>query len=449
MDQTIDMTTGSPVKHLLTFTLPLWLTNIGQQLYMITDASIVGRGVGVSALASVGSCDWIYWMVLWIIMGLTQGFATFISRYFGMKDYAKTNKVIAMSALLCGVIGVFLTICGLLLANPLLKLLKTPQDIIDGAASYLLTMLSGTLCVMAYNMAAAVLRAFGNSRHPLYAMLIAATVNIVLDILFIFGFNWGITGAAAASVLAQLISFFYCLAQIRKITIISLPREIWKADFDMLTELFKFGLPVALLYVFIAASGIVVQYAINLQGSVFVAGFTATNKIYGLMECTAISLGVAIATFCSQNYGAKNYKRFKEGVLKGFLLTELMALVITFLVLLPGKYLLKLFIAPGSSYGSSALQVAELYLFISGIFLVILFPIHTYRNGLNALGDSFWPMVSGAAECVARSVTAIFLVNLFGRELLFYTEPAAWIAALAFSVIPYYCYQQKRLAEKI
>ena len=445
MNQTTDMTTGSPVRHLIIFTLPLWLTNIGQQLYMITDASIVGRGVGVSALASVGSCDWIYWMILWVIMGLTQGFATFISRYFGMKDYAKTNKVIAMSTLLCGAIGIFLTICGLLLARPLLELLKTPQDIINGAAYYLLTMISGTLCVMAYNMAAAILRAFGNSRHPLYAMLIAATVNIALDILFVFGFHWGITGAAAASVLAQLVSFFYCLTQIKKITVVSLPRQVWKMDFHMLAELFKFGLPVALLYVFIAASGIVVQYAINLQGSVFVAGFTATNKIYGLMECTAISLGVAIATFCSQNYGAKNYQRFKEGVWKGFLLTEFMAVVITILVLLPGKYLLKLFIAPEGSYGSSALQVAELYLIVSGIFLVILFPIHTYRNGLNALGDSFWPMVSGAAECVARIVTAICLVKLFGRELLFYTEPAAWIAALIFSVIPYYCYQKKLL----
>ena len=445
MNQTTDMTTGSPVRHLIIFTLPLWLTNIGQQLYMIIDASIVGRGVGVSALASVGSCDWIYWMVLWIIMGLTQGFATFISRYFGMKDYAKTNKVIAMSTLLCGAIGVFLTLSGLLLARPLLELLKTPQDIIDGAAYYLLTMISGTLCVMAYNMAAAILRAFGNSRHPLYAMLIAATVNIALDILFVFQFHWGITGAAAASVLAQLVSFFYCLAQIRKIAVVSLPRQVWKIDFHMLAELFKFGLPVALLYVFIAASGIVVQYAINLQGSIFVAGFTATNKIYGLMECTAISLGVAIATFCSQNYGAKNYQRFKEGVWKGFLLTELMAVVITILALFPGKYLLQLFIAPEGSYGSSALQVAELYLFISGVFLVILFPIHTYRNGLNALGDSIWPMVSGAAECVARIVTAIFLVKLFGRELLFYTEPAAWIAALLFSIIPYYCYQKKLL----
>ena len=163
------------------------------------------------------------------------------------------------------------------------------------------------------------------------------------------------------------------------------------------------------------------------------------------MECTAISLGVAIATFCSQNYGAKNYQRFKEGVWKGFLLTELMAVVITILALFPGKYLLLLFIAPEGSYGSSALQVAELYLFISGVFLVILFPIHTYRNGLNALGDSIWPMVSGAAECVARIVTAIFLVKLFGRELLFYTEPAAWIAALLFSIIPYYCYQKKLL----
>lgn len=439
------MTVGSPLRLLVHFTLPLWLTNIGQQLYMIIDASIVGRGVGVHALASVGSCDWIYWMILWIILGLTQGFATFISRYFGMKDYDKTNKVIAMSTILCAAIGIFLTLCGILAARPLLKLLHTPDDIIDGAACYLLTMTGGTMCVMAYNMAAAILRAFGNSRQPLYAMLIAAAVNIILDIVFVFGLHWGITGAAAASVIAQLLSFFYCLIQIKKIPFIRLDREKWRPDFNMLCELFKFGLPVVFLYIFIAASGIVVQYAINLQGSVFVAGFTATNKIYGLLECTAISIGVAIATFCSQNYGAGKSLRFKQGMRQGFLLIELTALIITAISIAGGHYLLKLFIDGSSGYGAAALQVAELYLFVSAVFLVILFPIHAYRNGLQALGDSFWPMLSGAAECVARILTATLLVSWYGRELLFYTEPAAWIAALIFSAVPYYCYQKKLL----
>ena len=442
------MTAGSPVKLLICFTLPLLLTNIGQQLYMIADASIVGRGVGVQALASVGSCDWIYWMILWVILGVTQGFATFVSRYFGMKDEDKTNQVIAMSTLLCLFIGLFLTLCGMGLAGVLLKLLQTPADIIDGAHRYLLVMTGGTLCVTAYNMAAAILRAFGNSRHPLYAMLIAALINIALDLLFVFVFHWGITGAAAASVIAQLIAFLFCLKEICKIpTVRKMEKKHWHPDFTMLIELFKFGLPISLLYVFIAASGIVVQYAINLQGSIFVAGFTATNKMYGLMECTAISLGVAIATFCSQNYGAGNMKRFREGVWKGFLLTELMALVITFLTIFLGPYLLTMFIDPASHDGAWALQVSELYLFVSAIFLVILFPIHTYRNGLQALGNAVWPMLSGASECVARILSGTLLVALWGRELLFYTEPAAWVAALLFSVIPYYWYQKKLVQE--
>ena len=156
MSRVKDMTGGSPARLILTFAFPLMLTNIGQQFYMIADAAIVGRGVGVKALAAVGSTDWSYWLILWTVSALTQGFATFISRYFGMKDYRIMNKAIAMSALLCAAIGIFLTAAGLAAADPLLRILKTPEDIIDGAGLYLSTMIAGTLIVTAYNMAASV-----------------------------------------------------------------------------------------------------------------------------------------------------------------------------------------------------------------------------------------------------------------------------------------------------
>ena len=172
MNKTTNMTEGSIIGLVLPFTLPLLLANIGQQLYQIADAAIVGRGVDLKALAAVGSTDWSYWLILWTVTGLTQAFATFISRYFGQKRYDRMNKAIAMSAVLSLIIGSVLTVIGLICAKPLLRLLDTPADIIDGAGVYLMTMIGGTLIVTAYNMSASILRAFGNGRSPLIAMII-------------------------------------------------------------------------------------------------------------------------------------------------------------------------------------------------------------------------------------------------------------------------------------
>ena len=182
MNRVTDMTKGSPIKLILKFAFPLILTNLGQQLYMIADASIVGRGVGIKALAAVGSADWIYWLALWTVMMLTQGFATFISRYFGEKNYDAMNKVITMSVILCAVSGALLTVAGLWISRPLLVMLDTPADIIDGSAVYLHTMISGTLIITAYNMASAILRALGDGKSPLVAMGISAVLNVGLDL---------------------------------------------------------------------------------------------------------------------------------------------------------------------------------------------------------------------------------------------------------------------------
>jgi len=302
MKQVTDMTQGKPAKLILSFALPLILTNVGQQLYMVVDSSIVGRGVGLKALAAVGSADWTYWLILWTVQGLTQGFAVFISRYFGKHDYRNVNKTIVMSTILCAIVGVFA-------AKPLLMLLKTPNDIIDNATIYLMTMIAGTLIVTAYNMAAAILRAFGDGKSPLIAMLIAACMNVGLDLLFVLVFHLGVFGAAIASVTAQLFSFLFCLIRIRKVEYVQFEKGDWKFNGKMAVEMLAFGLPIALQMIVIAISGMVLQSAINLQESIFIAGYTAMNKMFGLLESSAFSLGAASSTFFAQNYGAEKKRK--------------------------------------------------------------------------------------------------------------------------------------------
>ncbi len=445
MDRTTDMTKGNPFKLILTFAFPLILTNLGQHLYMIVDASIVGRGVGVKALAAVGSADWSYWLILWSVCGLTQAFATFVSRYFGDKNYYDMNKTIAMSTVLSIIIGIIFTILGLVSTRPLLNLLKTPSDIINDANIYLFTMIAGTLIVTAYNMASSILRAFGDGKSPLYAMIIAALLNVGLDLLFVIVFKLSVFGAALASVFSQFVSFVYCLYQIRKIQYIKIEKEMWKPDYKLIKDLLFFGIPLALEFIVIALGGIILQSTINLQGSTFVAGYTAVNKTYGLLEGTAISLGTAFSTFMAQNYGAGNIARVKQGLRTGIQLSIISSIIIAVTLLPTGKYILKLFININETGGIEALEIAWRYMFIMLVLLPILYLIHIYRNALQSIGISVWSMISGIAEFIVRVGMGKFLIIWLGVDTLYYIEPAAWIGALIFVIFPYYFYHNKLL----
>lgn len=445
MNKATDMTVGNPAKHIITFAIPLILTNFGQQLYMIADAAIVGRGVGVKALAAVGSTDWCYWMILWTVSGLTQGFSTFVSRYFGEKKYKNMNKVIAMSVLLCVAIGVILTTVGLFAARPLLMLLNTPQDILDDSTIYLMTMIAGTLIVTAYNMAGSILRAFGDGKTPLYAMVIAASLNIGLDCVFVFLFQWGIFGAAMASVLAQLISFLFCFLKIRRIEYVHIEGTMWVPDWKLVKELILFGIPIAIQNIIIAFGGILLQSSVNLQGSIFVAGYTATNKVYGLLECSATALGVACCTFFAQNYGAGKFDRLNQGMRITLKIVVAMALTVMSIVLISRRYLLQLFLNTSEAGGPEALETGIRYLTIMIVFLVILYLIHIFRNVLQAMENSFWSMVSGFAELLCRVFMAKVAIHWIGSDALFISEPVAWTGALLCVMLPYFYYKHKVL----
>ncbi len=444
--KTIDMTCGSPAKHILNFAFPLILTNVGQQMYMIADGAIVGRGVGVKAFAAVGATDWCYWMILWTIGGLTQGFSTFVSRDFGEKDFQEMNRTIATSLMLCAMIGGLLTVVGLVAAKPLLELLNTPDDIVHGAFMYLSTMIAGTIVVMGYNMTASILRALGNGKIPLYAMIIAAILNIALDCLFVFVFHWGIVGAAVASVTAQLASFIYCMIAILKIDCINLDREAWKVDKNKISSMLLFGLPIALQNVVVTLGGMILQSSVNMQGSLFIAGYTATNKLYAFLQCFAMAFGVASCTFIAQNYGAGLFERVKKGITESVKIVLITAVIIGGISLLTRWQILRVFIDVNEAGGQDALEIAVHYLTIMLICFPIVNILHVFRNVLQAMGIAIWSLMSGFAEFAARVIMSKVVIHYIGIDALFISEPASWLGAMLCVSLPYFYYKKKLLS---
>ena len=445
--RTVDMTVGNPTKHILTFALPLILTNMGQQLYMIADAAIVGRGVGVNALAAVGATDWICWLILWTMAGVAQSFSTFVARSFGEGNRKQLNKTIVMASILSGVTGIILTVAGLLSAKPLLLLLNTPADILPDAYTYLVTMICGTLVVAAYNMAGSILRAFGDGRSPLIAMIVAATLNIGLDCLFVFVFKLGILGAALASIIAQTVSFLYCLNCLRKVDFIRLDKEAWTLDWAMVKQMIVFAVPVSMRFIVICLGGIILQSSINNQGSIFLAGYTATNKVYGLLECSATALGLASCTFLAQNYGAGRHDRVRIGVKASVKVVSFLAVVVAALSILGRTPLLHLFLDAREAGAPEALEIAIRYLVIIASALIILYLLHIFSNALQALGIAVWSMYSGLGEFAGRVFMAKVAIHWIGPNALFLSEPVAWLFGLLLLMLPYFYYQKKLLKD--
>jgi putative MATE family efflux protein len=446
--RTVDMTKGKPAKHILRFAVPLILTNMGQQLYMIADGAIVGRGVGVKALAAVGATDWCYWLILWSVIGVTQGFSTYVSQAFGEKNHKELNKAIATATKLCVLVGVFLTVLGLAAARPMLLLLQTPEDVLFDATVYLCIMVGGTGIVMAYNMAAAILRALGDGKTPLIAMVIAALLNIGLDCLFVLLFGWGIVGAAAASLLAQAVSFAYCLIAIRRIDFIQPQKQDWKLQRPRVKRMLLLGTPVALQYMVICLGGMILQSGVNLQGSFFAAGYAATNKLFGLLECFAMALGLAASTFIAQNYGAGLINRVKKGVAATLWIVTGIALAVSVAALVFRWQLLGIFIDAKTAEDYQALQVGVRYLTIMGPCFIFVYLLDGFRNILQAIGIGFWSMLSGFAELLGRCLMAMVFLQRIGSDALFLSEPTAWFLALLCVMLPYFYYRKTRLSGK-
>lgn len=432
------MTAGKPGRLLLAFALPMMLGNVCQQLYTIVDGAFVGRFAGIDALAAVGAADWLIWIYMGVIMGYTQGFSIHISQRFGAHDWPGLRRAVAQSALLTGLLAAVMVLVSQVLTAPILLLLHTPEDIFPQAVLYLRILMFGLPIYSAYNVQAAMLRAVGDSKTPLVAMLIASLTNIALDGLFVILFRWGVAGAAAATLIAQGASALYCLTVIRKLPMLRFEKSDLRWEGKTARRLLSLGTPTAAQNVIIGLGGLVVQRVINGYGSVFIAGFTATNKLYGLMEMAAISYGAAIAAYAGQNYGARNKPRIREGVRTGVLLSIVTAGVIAIAMFLSGRAVLSIFVDPDAAAREQVLDVAQRYLNFMLAALIVLYLLYVYRSALQGMGNTFIPMLSGFAELVMRVTIALLLPLALGQDGIYFVEPGAWLGAELLLMFTYY-----------
>ena len=432
------MTQGHPTRLLLMFALPLMVGNVFQQLYTVVDTAVVGQFVGVGALASLGAADAPNWGVLGIIQGLTQGFSILMAQHFGAKDYRELSRAVSGSITLCVVFGVLLAVGGQLWALPILQLLNTPSDVLGGAVLYLRIVYGGIPAIMAYNFLAAILRALGDAKTPLYAIVVAALMNVVLDLLFVVGFHWGIAGAAIATVISQVASAVYCYFNVRRIHFIQVRREDLRPGRQLAFQLLKLGFPIALQNAIIAVGSMVVQFVINGFGMLFLAGFTATNKLYGLLEIAASSYGFAVTSYVGQNLGARLVDRIKKGMRSALAIAVITSVIIGAAMLVFGRLILSLFISGDPGEVEASLQIAFHYLSIMAVCLPILYLLYIYRSGLMGLGDTVVPMLSGFAEMVVRMGVVLLLPIWMGQEGVYYAEVGAWTAAAVILAAAYY-----------
>lgn len=433
-----NMTEGKPVPLIFSFAIPLMIGNVFQQLYTVVDTMVVGKALGVSALAALGAADWMNWMMLGIIQGFTQGFGILLAQEFGAKRYDNLRRSVGNSAVLSLLSAIVLLGIGQLLARPVLELLNTPARILPDALLYLRIMYLGIPVVMAYNLLASILRSLGDGQTPLHAMIVAAATNIFLDLLFVLVLGFGIAGAAIATLIAQLISSLFCLYHIWKIDILTLQKADFRPSGRLPLRLLMLGFPMAFQNAIISVGGMIVQFVVNGFGVLFIAGFTATNKLYGVLEVAATSYGYAMVTYTGQNLGAKKTDRIRKGVKSAILIALLTSLFIALLMLFFGKEILSWFISGTPEEFEQTLQIAYYYLAVMSICLPILYILHITRSAIQGMGNTILPLVSGIAEFVMRAVTAVFLPMLIGEHGIFYAEIMAWTGAVVILIISYF-----------
>lgn len=433
---TNDMTKGNPLKIFIFFSIPLLIGNVFQQLYSMVDTIIVGRFVGVDALAAVGSTGSMFFLVNGMILGLTSGFAVLVAQKFGAKDEVGVKKAVASNITLTLISTLLMTVIALLVKNPLLRMMNTPNNIFDNANTYITIIFAGLITQALYNMAAGILRALGDSKTPLYFLMISSILNVILDLVFIINFKMGVSGAAYATNIAQGFSAILCLIySYKKFQVLRLKKEDFKVESNYYTKHLKIGIPMGLQFSVTAIGVIIVQSAINVFGSIVIASYTASSKVLQLVMQPSISFGVTIATYAGQNLGAGRFDRIKNGMKIMNKVSIVTSLIAGAVLILLGKYFVTLFIEnPTPEIFRYAQQVFN----YSAVFFIPLGFIFVYRNVLQGMGESFVPMMAGVYELVARSIVAFTLPNIIGFTGICLSDPVAWIAAAIPLMITYY-----------
>lgn len=426
MEQTTSMTSGKPLSLILHLGLPLLAGNILQQLYNFVDTVVVGRGIGTAALAAVGLTGAIHFLVLGFISGMAQGVSILVSQFFGADDPDNLRKSVTMSAFVNYGTGIVITLLSMWKAQWILEIMKTPADILPLSLEYLQIIFGGILISLFYNFLSGILRAFGDARNPLIAMIIAFFVNTILDIWFVVGLHMGVSGAAWATVIAQAVSAIYCFACCKKISVLHLQKADWLWNGAMVWKSFVLSLPVAIMNAITAVGVMFLQAAINTFGSDYIAGYSTASKIIVLTEQTSSTFGFATGTFVGQNMGAHQYERIKTGVRSIQKAVAGMNIATCVVLVLLGKPLLMLMLSADEPH---VIDIAYQCTVFQSVFLIALGMLWIFRCALQSMSDTFYPMLSGVLEFVTRVTCISILPGLFGFYGVLMSEVAAWMAA--------------------
>lgn len=433
-----NMTAGKPVSLIVAFALPLMIGNVFQQLYSVVDSMVVGKSLGVSALAGLGAASWPNWVILGILQGLTQGFSILISQAFGAKDTDRLRTVLGNAVILSSISAVILLAAGQLGVLPILRLLKTPDEVVPYALLYLRICFIGIPVITAYNLLAAILRALGDGQTPLRAMMVASVINVVLDLLFVPVLGLGIAGAAYATLIAQLCSCIYCFYYIRKIELLFLQREHLRLRPRLVGSMLAISAPMALQNLLIAGGGMIVQSVVNRFSLVFIAGFTAGSKLHGVLEIATSSYGFAMTTYVGQNLGARRMDRIHKGVRSAIGVAVLTSVIISAVMLLLGRWILGGFVSGTAEEVSRTIDVAYRYLTIMCICLPVLYLLYIFRSSIQGMGNTVLPMVSAIAELLMRTGSALILSSYIGETGVFLAEVLAWAGADVVLITSYF-----------
>ena len=430
------------MRMILGFSVPVFFGYLFQQFYNLADTVIVGKFLGVSALASVGSTGAVCFLIIGGCMGICNGFAIPVSQKFGAKDYDSMRKFIAGGVKLTAVIAVLVTTVTVVFCKPLLVLMKTPSDIFNGSYGYLVIILAGIPASLAYNLLAAVIRSLGDSKTPLIFLVVSSVLNIALDLFFILALNSGVEGAALATVISQAVSSVACLFYILKnYPILHLSKEDWKINSHHVQVLLSMGLPMGLQYSITAIGSVVLQTAVNSLGSVAVASVAAASKITMFFCCPFDAMGTTMATYGGQNTGAHKFSRLNPGIFSCSFLGLAYAFLAFVIMLVFGRNLGLLFIDSGNE---EILGNIYKFLVVNSSFYFPLALVNIVRFMIQGMGFSQLAVFAGLFELVGRGVFGLVFVPVFGYTAACFASPAAWILADSF-LIPAYFICKKRL----
>ncbi|MCR5774412.1 MAG: MATE family efflux transporter [Lachnospiraceae bacterium] len=423
------LTEGKPLKIILKFMIPLLLGNVFQQFYNMVDAIIVGKYVGTNALAAVGSTGTIMFLVLGVSNGMSTGFTVLTSQKYGARQTDETRATVANGIILSGIVIVAMTAISLFFMHGILDLMNTPEDIYEDAYSYISVICMGIVAIVSYNLFAAFLRAIGNSKVPLMTLIFSALLNIVLDLLFIIHFRMGVAGAAWATNISQGIAALLCVVYIiRKEPVLTPSRNMWRLNRQYTRLQMYIGIPMALQFGITASGTMIMQGAINVYGSVAVAGFTAASKVQNLLTQGMMSIGQTMTSYSGQNYGKGDLDRVKQGVKDAMKIMVVYSIIAGVMVVLCLPYIMRLFFSADVDI-ASLLPWARIYILECAIAYIPLSSIFIFRNTMQGCGYGMTAMMLGIVEFFARLLAAFISIRVRSYALAVGADPLAWLSA--------------------